>query len=106
MDYTQQDVDRILEASEKATKGNWRVRSTGRHWNNPALEHLEICYSDDDECICDTVYERPNADLMAGSPILADEVRKLRAENAALKTQIDGLDKWPIEYPDESGEYT
>ena len=52
----------------KFTKGEWRVNKLGSHHNNSNLEHIEICYSDIGECICDTVYEESDAHLIAAAP--------------------------------------
>lgn len=48
----------------------WRVNTIGKHWNNPALVHLEVTFGTDGECICDTVYRREDADLIASAPEL------------------------------------
>lgn len=59
------------------TKAPWRVHNRGKHWNNSTLEHLEICFGDDGECICDTVYEEANAHLIATAPEMYDVLEKL-----------------------------
>lgn len=60
----------------KGTPGPWVVNEIGQHWNNKALTHLEITYGEDGECICDTVYQREDAKLIAAAPELL-EVLKL-----------------------------
>lgn len=46
----------------------WYVNSLGKHPNNDSLERLEICWSKDTECVCDTVYEMADARLIATAP--------------------------------------
>lgn len=31
----------------KGTPGPWRVNTIGKHWNNPALVHLEVTFGTD-----------------------------------------------------------
>jgi hypothetical protein len=52
----------------KFTKGNWYINDCGIHWNNPDLKHLEVCYSEIGEVICDTVYTEADANLIAAAP--------------------------------------
>ena len=52
----------------KFTKGEWVVNYTGAHWNNPELRNIEINYSEQGECICDTVYRDSDAHLIAAAP--------------------------------------
>ncbi|URY99575.1 hypothetical protein 6991_0041 [Klebsiella phage 6991] len=61
----------------KGTPGPWRVNTIGKHWNNPALVHLEVTFGTDGECICDTVYRRKDADLIAAAPELLDALKCL-----------------------------
>lgn len=56
------------------TKGPWTVRKTGKHWNNPDLENIEINCGSDQECICDTVYRIEDANLIAAAPDMLDEL--------------------------------
>lgn len=49
---------------EKFTQGDWKLNKTGPHHNNPELCNIEITYSDSGECICDTVYEEADANLI------------------------------------------
>lgn len=61
----------------KGTPGPWRVNTIGKHWNNPALVHLEVTFGTDGECICDTVYRREDADLIAAAPELLEALKGL-----------------------------
>ena len=65
-------------AQFKGTPGPWRVNTIGKHWNNPALVHLEVTFGTDGECICDTVYRSEDADLIAAAPELLEALRQLR----------------------------
>jgi hypothetical protein len=56
----------------KHTPAPWYVHSTGQHWNNPELENIMICYGKNDEAICDTVYNRDDANLIAAAPELLE----------------------------------
>ncbi|MFP8544710.1 hypothetical protein [Klebsiella sp. 1SOBk2mer] len=56
----------------KGTPGPWCVNTIGKHWNNLALVHLEVTFGTDGECICDTVYRREDADLIAAAPELLE----------------------------------
>lgn len=61
----------------KGTPGPWCVNTIGKHWNNPALVHLEVTFGTDGECICDTVYRREDADLIAAAPELLEALNGL-----------------------------
>lgn len=61
----------------KGTPGPWRVNTIGKHWNNPALVHLEVTFGTDGECICDTAYRREDADLIAAAPELLEALKGL-----------------------------
>lgn len=52
----------------KFTKGEWWVNNIGKHHDNPNIDNLQICYSLEEECICDTVYELSDAQLIATAP--------------------------------------
>lgn len=62
----------------KGTRGPWEVHETGPHWNNKSLTHLEITFGEDGECICDTVYQRADANLIAAAPELLDALQNAR----------------------------
>jgi hypothetical protein len=57
-----------MSTETKFTKGNWYINDCGVHWNNPDLKHLEVCYSEIGEVICDTVYTEADANLIAAAP--------------------------------------
>lgn len=59
----------------KGTPGPWSVNTVGKHWNNPTLVHLEVTFGTDGECICDTVYRREDADLIAAAPELLEALQ-------------------------------
>ena len=63
----------------KGTPGPWVVNEIGQHWNNKALAHLEITYGEDGECICDTVYQREDANLIAAAPELLEALQNIIA---------------------------
>lgn len=65
--YTKEKKMKDLYEWLNITPGKWKVVHLGKHWNNPSLDDYEIHYSDDGECICDTVYKKPDADIMAAS---------------------------------------
>lgn len=54
----------------KGTKGPWKVNTIGQHWNNASLTHIEVTFGPDGECVCDTVYEMADANLIAAAPDL------------------------------------
>lgn len=60
----------------KGTPGPWSVNEIGQHWNNKSLTHLEVIFGEDGECICDTVYQREDANLIAAAPELLEAVIK------------------------------
>lgn len=60
----------------KGTPGPWSVNEKGQHWNNKSLTHLEVIFGEDGECICDTVYQRQDADLIAAAPELLSALIK------------------------------
>ena len=62
----------------KGTPGPWVVNEIGQHWNNKALTHLEITFGEDGECICDTVYQREDANLIAAAPELLEACMRIR----------------------------
>jgi len=52
------------------TPAPWKVAKLGQHWNNPQLQHLAIHFGEDEENVCDTVYEVADAYLIAAAPEL------------------------------------
>lgn len=82
----------------KGTPGPWVVNEIGQHWNNKALAHLEITFGEDGECICDTVYQREDANLIAAAPELLEALQDLESRaciyvntskaNAAIKKAL------------------
>lgn len=63
--------------NEQFTKAPWTVNKTGLHWNNPALENIEITHGEEGECICDTVYEEADAHLIAAAPEMHDALSSI-----------------------------
>jgi hypothetical protein len=112
MDYTREDVDRILEASKKATPGRWIVSSEEALIHAPETGNIQYVAmlgdtgNDfgnpwDDTFVTEEVVA--NAKLIAGVPILAEEVERLRAEIKALKSHANRQPTKhifsPIDYP-------
>jgi hypothetical protein len=95
MDYTQSDVDRILGASRKATPGKWEVCPDG-HGFPTVWSNDDIVVGEEGIFYHSQPIDEANAILIAGSPILAEEVKRLRAENETLRAE---LTNWPIDYP-------
>ena len=60
------------------TKG-WKVNKLGQHWNNKDLEHIEIVWSDDEECVCDTVYSEADAKLISAAPEMFEALKRVEA---------------------------
>jgi hypothetical protein len=104
MNYTREDVDRILEASEKATPGMWEpgegeldggylgVFPKGGVIVSPICRVSPLKGLEETDCY--------NAEFIAGAPILAEEVRRLRTKMGQLYISImtcehygDGFDK-------------
>lgn len=61
----------------KGTPGPWSVNEKGQHWNNKSLTHLEVIFGEDGQCICDTVYQREDANLIAAAPELLEALLDL-----------------------------
>jgi len=80
----------------KGTPGPWRVNTIGKHWNNPALVHLEVTFGTDGECICDTVYRREDADLIAAAPELLESLQELFSHYKELADSGDA-GNWKLE---------
>ena len=73
MEYTQSDVDRILEASEKANMGPYYITAKNEIFD--ASKKFCIAEAFDMGCMGD---EDANCELLAGAPILSEEVKRLR----------------------------
>ncbi|ENK7136041.1 hypothetical protein AB3Y72_001530 [Enterobacter roggenkampii] len=69
----------------KHTPGPWSVNVIGQHWNNKSLKHIEVTFGQDGECICDTVYNPSDANLIAAAPDLLE----------ALQAAMDYIDAIP-----------
>lgn len=65
---------------EKFTPGPWTVNEIGKHWNNISLTNIEVTFGSDGECICDTVYRRGDANLIAAAPDLMEALLRVRAQ--------------------------
>ncbi len=63
----------------KGTAGPWNVNAIGQHWNNPSLSHIEVTFGTDGECVCDTVYEMADANLIAAAPELLEALQEMVA---------------------------
>lgn len=91
MGYTQQDVDKILEASEKADKGDWRIRKTvdeSGDYPFPTYDIIAV-YEYGPKGIGSAYQDPYNAIMFFGAPVLAEEVKRLRRE---LKEYQDGFE--------------
>lgn len=64
----------------KGTPGPWAVNIIGAHWNNPGFKHIEVTFSEDDECVCDTVYQIEDANLIAAAPELLEACLRTQAQ--------------------------
>lgn len=80
-------VDDIIEASKKASTGEWRIRKTVDDTGDypfPTYDIISI-HEYGPEGI-GTAFQNPyNAILFAGSAMLVDEILRLRAEVIGLK---------------------
>lgn len=82
----------------KGTPGPWVVNEIDLHWNNKELASFEITYGEDGECICDTVCQREDANLIAAAPELLEALQDLESRariyvntskaNAAIKKAL------------------
>lgn len=61
----------------KGTPGPWKVNTIGKHWNNQSLTHIEVTFGMDGECVCDTVYEMADANLIAAAPELLEAIQHI-----------------------------
>lgn len=78
MDYTREDVDRILEASKKATRGPWGIANATYLYGGGVGVYQQIAAFDNDDDWEEQ--QGSNRVLCSGAPILAEEVKRLRAE--------------------------
>ena len=65
------------EVNMKHTPGPWSVNVIGQHWNNKSLKHIEVTFGQDGECICDTVYNPSDANLIAAAPDLLEALQNM-----------------------------
>lgn len=81
----------------KGTPGPWKVNAIGQHWNNESLVHLEVNFGFDGECICDTVYQREDANLIASAPEMLEACLRIQAQfrQAGIESVAGSLN--PIE---------
>ena len=90
MDYTQSDIDNLLEAAKNATGGDWRVRKTvdeSGDYPFPTYDILAVYPYGPQGIAC--AYQNPyNAMMFAAAPILAEEVKRQRAEIKRLQETI------------------
>lgn len=63
-------MNREIEA--RHTPGPWKVFNAGPHYNNQAIDNLQIQYGEDGECISDHVYTQADARLIAAAPELLE----------------------------------
>lgn len=61
----------------KGTPGPWKVNTIGKHWNNQSLTHIEVTFGIDGGCVCDTVYEMADANLIAAAPELLEAIQDM-----------------------------
>ena len=54
------------------TPAPWKIHDCGKHRNNPRLDDLAIVYGENEEHICDTVYEIADANLIIAAPDLLE----------------------------------
>lgn len=73
----------------KHTPAPWSVNVIGQHWNNKSLKHIEVTFGQDGECICDTVYNPSDANLIAAAP---DLLEALQAVVRVADRQTDEFD--------------
>lgn len=67
-------MNREIEA--KHTPGPWKVFNAGPHYNNQAIDNLQIQYGEDGECISDHVYTQADARLIAAAPELMEALER------------------------------
>lgn len=72
----------------KGTPGPWVVNEIGMHWNNKELASFEITYGEDGECICDTVCQREDANLIAAAPELLDALQRCESVLSNIPLEV------------------
>jgi len=80
---------------EKFTPGPWTVNEIGQHWNNKSLTHLEVTFGVYGECVCDTVYQRGDANLIAAAPELLSVLQKI-VESGHILPHLKIESQWAI----------
>lgn len=89
MDYTQREVDRILDASEKRLMPDGKLELDGV-WGleGSRLAVVGAGYNCHIAGI-EAIENKATIDLMLGAPILAEEVKRLREENKRVQSESD-----------------
>lgn len=88
----------------KFTKGPWKIEFTGPHWNNKDLRNIEIQYGEHGECICDTVYDESDANLISCAPDMYEMLERVMSNYQVLASVAaqDGIEF--NEYKEDSKE--
>jgi hypothetical protein len=73
----------------KGTPGPWNVNTIGKHWNNQSLTHIEVTFGMDGECVCDTVYEMADANLIAAAPELLEALQNIINRTDAYHSALE-----------------
>lgn len=72
----------------KGTKGKWEAVNCGKHWNNTAIDNIQIQYGNDGECVSDHVYCEYDALLISKAPEMLELLIQLR------DTEDFGVSEW------------
>ncbi len=69
------------------TKGNfkdghigWKTLSRGKNPHYAHLGNLEVIWSEDQECVCDNVYQEDDAKLIAHAPTMLEGINGILAQ--------------------------
>lgn len=73
----------------KGTPGPWKVNTIGQHWNNKSLTHIEVTFGMEGECVCDTVYEMADANLIAAAPELLEALQACEKILSEIPLTVD-----------------
>lgn len=73
----------------KGTPGPWKVKTIGLHWNNKSLTHIEVTFGMEGECVCDTVYEMADANLIAAAPELLEALQACEKILSEIPLTVD-----------------